>query len=339
MMQALYGCVANHANAHFDFSSLNTPKSHRAHQPPSISYVRHEDAFPVLRRVSLSLPPKDMQSGSRAIDTSAQDENRVMKRTSSTNSMRRSVTGMKSLLPLKLSPAKLAEKEWPSLPSPSIQRSTFGIPAYTTRSTQSIRERRGRHKLPPTKVKIHPERYRDTPIYSDPGSPIPGRAYYTDDDVCFNCSPPGSPCNESCIFNEYEETYSDEGSDAGSVRFGSIPETSGYTDSRASTASGERNSDLSFKCRGESDTAGTSLFRDEAAWLSSSSPCRSQHTLQPTTLVAMPPVRDSQGWLDDTSSYDGDNDDVFVGCWNRYLGIAANSLRNVLLLLRRRKPR
>jgi hypothetical protein len=181
---------------------------------------------------------------------------------------------------------------------------------------------------------IRPERYRDAPICSDPGSPLPGDAYYNDEDVCFDCSPPDSSCDESCIFNDYE-TSSDEGSDVDLILLGSVPDTPGNGDSGVSTVSEERSSDLSFKCRGECDPFGTQLYRDEAAWLSSSS-TRSNITPQNNELAIMTPERDAEAWLDDTSSYDGDNGDVLVGLLNGFVD-AANISRNARQLSRLQK--
>lgn len=305
-MQALYSRMASQANAHFEFSTI-LQKPLRTHRRPHVPYIPDANTPSTLLRVSLSR--KKAQSIPESSDESTEGDDRNMKRTKSVNSMRRLVSGMKSMLPLKLSALYHTEAEWPPSPS-SIQRSTFSNPVYAPSGSPSLRERRTKCRHSPTPMPIPPERYRDTPIYSDLGSPLLGRAHYSHEHVCFNCSPPGSSCNESCIFNGYE-TSSDEGSDVDLIWLNSVPDNAGTGDSSVSTVSEERSSDLSFKCRGESDPLGTQLYRDEAAWLSSSSP-RSNTALQNGGLAVMTPEHDVESWLIDTSSYDGDNDDVLV---------------------------
>jgi hypothetical protein len=58
---------------------------------------------------------------------------------------------------------------------------------------------------------VFPGRYRETPIYSEPGSPMLARAYFSEEDACYECPPPGAACEELCIVSSYEES-SDSGS-------------------------------------------------------------------------------------------------------------------------------
>jgi len=135
---------------------------------------------------------------------------------------------------------------------------------------------------------IRPNLYRDTPIYTEPGSPLLGRAYYTDEDVCFNCSPPGSSCDESCIFHDYESSSEaitkDEVWGRQSEGGSAAPKMKDVI----------RSSELSFKCLGESPSYSNSLFRNEGAWLSSS---RKGSKSEPP-LSAM--VENRESWLNDS---------------------------------------
>jgi hypothetical protein len=50
-----------------------------------------------------------------------------------------------------------------------------------------------------------PNRYRETPIYSDPGSPTLSRAYFSNEESYYQYSPKGSKCDELCIVSDYED--------------------------------------------------------------------------------------------------------------------------------------
>lgn len=113
---------------------------------------------------------------------------------------KRSVAGMKSLLPLKLlSPTVPQHGIWPS--SETVKRSTFGTNIIPRDPDQSSDVGdRARDSLESRK---RSRQYRDTPIYNQPGSPIPSRAYFSDDEMSFNCSQPGSICGAERLLQDF----------------------------------------------------------------------------------------------------------------------------------------
>lgn len=120
------------------------------------------------------------------------------------NPIRRSVSGMKTLLPLKLTSVAPDMGSWPqSAPS---HRTTFGMrlslrierPSSTSESAENGKSRR---KSPPSR----PRRHRDTPIYTEPGVQLPGPAYLNANSIRRRCAPQDSTCDEACIINEYDE--------------------------------------------------------------------------------------------------------------------------------------
>lgn len=113
--------------------------------------------------------------------------------------IKRSVPGMKTLLSLKLlSPTLPKFDTWPS-PEPP-KRSTFGtrIVLQDLEDFSSIGDR-ARDSLRSPK---RSQQYRDTPIYSEPGSPIPSRAYLSEDDVSFKYSQPESICEADRVIQD-----------------------------------------------------------------------------------------------------------------------------------------
>jgi hypothetical protein len=286
---------------------MEKPEHHRAHHHAShVTPIHSQNILTMLQQFSLPhIQPQDIMFSP---DRSPKGSQYRVKRTTSITSVRRSVTGMKNLLPLKLSSTTRSDQEWPS--PTSSNRSTFGL---LIPPPKSILERRARHSFVPPTMAIRPEQYRDTPIYTEPGSPLMGRAYYTDDDVCFSCSPPGSYCGDPYIVHEYES--SSDGGYACGEWLRSVPENFVAGGSGNST-DGTRDSDLSFKCQGESSPFETPLFRDEAAWLSSSSPPRGKFNRtandEGEVITPITPEYGAEGWLDDASSYDGDDDDILV---------------------------
>lgn len=118
------------------------------------------------------------QSIMHSSDTDSGFRLRAAKRVSSRASIRTSVPGMKSLLPLQLaSPASSEFSDCPSVKS--AKRSTFGLsdPALPTFPTtqDTVRRPLAFLRLP---LVVRREKYRDTPIYSEAGSPVPSPAYY-----------------------------------------------------------------------------------------------------------------------------------------------------------------
>lgn len=224
----------------------------------------------------------------------------------STNSLRRSVSGMKNLLPLTLSS---------SLPTPTSnsttppQRSTFGFedqPAEDTPLRRSHQSSNRRFHVP-RPITIRREQYRDTPIYTEPGSPLLNLAYYTDEQVSLDSSA------ESC--DETSNIYGYASSSCESEDLEDLDEETplpvGFSPTRMNRRP-PRNSELSFKCLGELER---SLFRDEAAWLSSPLNRWNASKTEPLPqLLAenMPGEHDIEGCLSpsDTSSFCGD--DLYV---------------------------
>jgi hypothetical protein len=95
----------------------------------------------------------------------------------------RSVSGMKSLLPLRLLSPSLPEIDvWPS------NRSTFGMNIASNdeeeieKSPEHLENEDLGTKLDGHRLKS----YRDIPIYTEPGSPLLSRVYLTDDELHFS---------------------------------------------------------------------------------------------------------------------------------------------------------
>lgn len=171
-----------------------------------------ECACPTSRRISLQL----LQDRAR---TDLKDHSFVMMERSSSSPSRvslglvkRSVPGMKSLLPLKLLSPTLPEFGIWSSPD-TAKRSTFGTRIVSQDLDQSsdIGDR-ARDSL---KSRKRSQQYRDTPIYSQPGSPIPSRAYFSDDDMSFNCSLPGSICDADRVIQDFANLKEDEAESVG----------------------------------------------------------------------------------------------------------------------------
>lgn len=136
--------------------------------------------------------------------TMADRSSKTLKRESS----KRSVHSMKSLLPLKLLSPTLPQPDiWPS--TSQDQRSTFGaIP-----SAQDSSRVKGKINNPlglRLSLVAPGQSHRDTPIYNEPGSPLPGRAYYSDEDLCINCSSSALDCDDGCEFRDYNDAGNQE---------------------------------------------------------------------------------------------------------------------------------
>lgn len=162
-------------------------------------------ACPTSRRISLQQLQKRAKMYSK--EQSTMERSRSSASRASFGAHKRSVPGMKTLMPLKLLSPTLPEFDtWPSL-EPS-KRTTFG----TRIASQDFEEfseigDRARDSMISRK---RSQQYRDTPIYSEPGSPIPSRAYFSDDDVCFNFSQPGSISDEEGIIQDFVSLPEDE---------------------------------------------------------------------------------------------------------------------------------
>lgn len=244
---------------------------------------------------------------------------------SSTVSSRQSVSSMKHLLPLRLQPnlpqPKVDLASWldstsPYLQSPikfnfdndSREELTEPSPIPWMPSWQDIRL----HNLPP-------DRYRETPIYSGPGSPMLSRAYFSDEVSCYHCSPKGSVCDELCIVSDYDDALTPNSHSQASVldytdTFDADKTRSIQTSTTSFTSS--RMSRLSTRYHGEY------VHPDEATWMKSSS--RSwiegrvhEAASSPGTNEIEHEQNPFEGWLDSESSRSSSpfsNDEVLDVC-------------------------
>jgi len=239
--------------------SVQAPRStyHMAYVPPPV-FPRRNRFGAMSRSTSLPTMQDDMHASvaeASHFDTSGP-----------TSSLRRSVSGMKQPFPLKLASPHFPETNfWPS--ATSVRRATFGLQGgyEDGMNLEQNSTRLPRRKHPRLQMTIRPQKYRDTPIYTEPGSPVPGRAYYTDEEKCFTCTSPGSSCDEACIIREYEsfdETSSDQGSDDD---IDDLRDT--VRASALKMKARSRDSDLSFKCLGQPNHM-DSLYND-TQWLRS----------------------------------------------------------------------
>jgi len=109
------------------------------------------------------------------------------KRNTSVPRLRRSVSAMKSLMPLKLSSRSLPElTSWPTSPTSPNREERFSreYGNFEIRDWLKKHHQQGNHP-----------KHRDTPIYTPQGSPLIGRAYHADNTGLFPSSPPDS-CSE-----------------------------------------------------------------------------------------------------------------------------------------------
>ena len=231
--------------------------------PRSITELLHSSEMHLERR---SLPclrvpaAQSSQPKSPRIDTSPIERPCSP---SSTSSSRRSVSGMKQLLPFKLQLdpplPKVDLAAWlddavPSmdshnaspLESEPIQGSSHSQHFSSMRPSQDVR----------LSGKLPPSRYRETPVYSEPGSPQLGLAYFSDSDSCSRCPPPKLLCDELCIVSDYEDAESAEAnSEASFVEYEEVSPSAfvGYepVDTSPTSFVSSRSSALSIKCRGE----------------------------------------------------------------------------------------
>lgn len=158
-----------------------------------------EGACSTSRRISLQLLHDRAKMYSKDNTTMSMERSSSSASRLSLGAIKRSVPGMKALLPLKLLSPTLPEFDtWPS-PEPT-KRSTFGTRIISQDIEYSSIGDRARDSL---KSRKRSQQYRDTPIYSEPGSPVPSRAYFSENDVCFNCSQPGSICDADELIQDF----------------------------------------------------------------------------------------------------------------------------------------
>ncbi|KAJ5040230.1 uncharacterized protein L3040_005891 [Drepanopeziza brunnea f. sp. 'multigermtubi'] len=149
--------------------------------------------------------------------------------------------------------------------------------------------------------------HRDTPIYSEPGAPLPGRAYYTDNRACYNCSLLSASDYDKtcCTFHDDDHPKRSLATEKHDDEFASQSNTVGGNNiSRVSYFSNvtdiPRSSCLSFQCSGE-------LFPKEGEWLSSSLPDSPKPSPIGRSSGGRPLEHHVESWLSDTS-------ELYVGC-------------------------
>jgi len=230
--------------------------------------------------------------------TMADRSSKTLKRESS----KRSVHSMKSLLPLKLLSPTLPQPDiWPS--TSQDQRSTFGaIP-----SAQDSSRVKGKINNPlglRLSLVAPGQSHRDTPIYNEPGSPLPGRAYYSDEDLCINCSSSALDCDDGCEFRDYNDAGNQERENEFDDEFARSPDAIDGADyrRRSHVSDALRSSGMSFQCSGET------LVPSEAAWLSSSLPNSPESRLaRRRSNLRVPLERNVESWLSHTASELGED--------------------------------
>ncbi|KAH8655166.1 hypothetical protein BGZ60DRAFT_153681 [Tricladium varicosporioides] len=271
----------------FPIAVGNTPISHPNYSRPSV-HRSHR------------------QSIMHSSDTDSTFRLRAAKRVSRPASIRTSVSGMKSLIPLQLaSPVSSEFSDCPSVKS--AKRSTFGLsdPALPTFPTtqDTVRQPLAFIRLP---LVVRREKYRDTPIYSEAGSPVPSPAYYqkefqldssssSDGDWVTGCE---SPITEHSELSP-SRCLSMDAIGCSPLRIESLHMQSPIVQEVP------QSSELSFKCLGEQPL-------DEATWLKNVAAQTSQPTLEslPELLAQKMPLEPAvEGWLSETDN-DGEQEDA-----------------------------
>ena len=228
--------------------------------------------------------------------SSLNEGERHIRRVDYTNSLRRSVSKMKCLLPLKL--------------SSSLPTSSLNTPTPTQSATFQFIDHRSeiiepgeRHQSPkqrfkvPRPITIRREKYRETPVYTELGSPFLNLAYFTEEEKRFSHSPVDC-CDAIPIINGYASSSSGSQDSEELDEETPLPQESPLSKRKRHS----RSSDLSFKCLGESGTSCKMLFPDEGAWLSSPLNHWDHPSLPQLLAENMPVESDVETWLSDTSS-------------------------------------
>ncbi|RDL35911.1 uncharacterized protein BP5553_06523 [Venustampulla echinocandica] len=223
--------------------------------------------------------------------------------------VRTHVSGMKSLLPLKLSPVSSPEFGFPPARN-SLERSTPNSRNSCHKSkpfSAIVNVTNQAHRFPRLPLNVTSESYRDVPVYIDARSPLPGPVYYPTSSFWLDWSDSVSSSDEDwdaeCMSQKFEMSQPD------SLRCGSMgifggaqhPVKSEYISISADEAK-TRDSELSFQCLGEK------FHPDEATWLSTPAyPGLSEH-LPEILAQSMPPQRDVRSWLSETDSMSDSED-------------------------------
>ncbi|PQE15143.1 hypothetical protein CJF31_00007237 [Rutstroemia sp. NJR-2017a BVV2] len=281
-----------------DSPNVHTP--HRTYHAP-ISSFDNDIVHTIPRRIT-SLPCLQLEMYSEtSFCTPA--------RPASANPSRRSVSGMKQLLPLRLSTPQTPTSTSSYSPA-SCRRTTFGHNAELGgfSDPKSIASRR---KIAGPPLAIRPAGYRDTPVYSKTGTPLLDNPYSVDAKNCTRCFE-GAACTTSCIIDDYEG-FSDSSSGS---KYDSDYSKMHDEESEASTpiSRRRRNSSFSFKCMGEA-------YSETSSWFGS--PVRQRKnpfsgSLRPIVdrLSEHRSSVDIEEWLSDSTSMCGsdteENDDFFA---------------------------
>ncbi|KAL3419951.1 hypothetical protein PVAG01_08450 [Phlyctema vagabunda] len=274
---------------------LSMPRSSHV-QPTEHNFSSNIPKCPSLPSLLL---PKVCPSSEPSFRNRMQD----IKRPASVNNMRRSVSGMKRLLPLKLtSPPLPPSATWVSPvanTNPTMAEDTWSPSVQSTSFAQGQADKQD--QLP-----VRTRQRRDTPVYTGNGSPLLTRIYDDEEDTCRSCSPALS-CDETCIIDEYSSQGSEsESAYTDCIDFFDEPDNipTSFTPLPRS-----RHSELSFKCLGDT-------FFNEGAWLRSTSDSwtSSQPDCLPEILAQnMPGSIDIEGWISDstgTSCEDSGDEDL-----------------------------
>ncbi|KAJ8060761.1 hypothetical protein OCU04_011065 [Sclerotinia nivalis] len=272
-------------------STFNSPKVHTPcrtyHVPSNPPFVYHDNEYTESRTISTRASLPTLQSTMYTQETS----NLGSVRPASSSTSRRSVSGMKQLLPLKLASSQISDTDsWPTSRPTLSKRTTFGQSGRLGDLSNSgrIAERRWAGI---SRLAIQPTRYRDTPIISKPTIPLLGSPLFQDN--CTKCSDEVA-CTTSCIIDEYEG-FSDSSSSEGY----SSDYSHHHTQSAASSPISSRrryrpDSDFSFKCLGEPNQ------NPGSSWLGS--------PLKPRAIPRLSTL-DIEEWLGDSESMCGSSDD------------------------------
>lgn len=283
---------------HHHISTTDSPKVHTPprtyHVPCDPLIVCHNNESTQPRTISTraSLPSLNSNMSTQ------EDPTCDSLRPSSANSTRRSVSGMKQLLPLRLSTSQISDSASFST-SASSKRSTFGHAGRLGGLSNS--ELNADPRLAgPLRSPIRAGRYRHTPIVSKLKLPLSGRPSHQE--TCIKCSDEEA-CTASCIIDEYEG-FSDSSSSKGYSSDYSNQHTQSIASSPISSRRRYRaDSEFSFKCMGEpAHNSGSPWFGN---------PTKDQANRRSSTV-------DIEGWLSDSASSmcggldDEDPDDFFV---------------------------
>ncbi|APA15941.1 hypothetical protein sscle_15g107110 [Sclerotinia sclerotiorum 1980 UF-70] len=226
-------------------------------------------------------------------------ENLGPMRPASSSTSRRSVSGMKQLLPLKLASSPIPDTDSSSSSTstsrPTLsKRTTFGQSGRLGGLSNSgrIAERK---VAGISRLAIQPTRYRDTPILPRPTVPLLASPLFQDN--CTKCSDDVA-CTTSCIIDEYEG-FSDSSSSQGDSSDYSNHHTQSVASSDISSRRRYRpDSDFSFKCLGEPNQ------NSGSSWLGS--------PIKPRAIPRLSTL-DIEEWLGDSESMCGSSDDEDSG--------------------------